>query len=409
VSGGSITNGWVGLRTDLYLAASGDFRTDVAPLAAAVSTRGTLWRSPLTYAYLVLLAAILVVATVLCLPLEGVWPFVAWVVALAVVGWLARQRGRIAATALDRALFRGAELHRLNPNTDHVLCSTDLLAPEPVWFSGRFVYSHRLGWGVPAGMSLARAVQISACPAGSFAPAPLPIVAHRFGLAGAGDDPVSQLLLTDGASSDNLGIEWPLRLEALARSGGAPDPPPRAIDELVVVSGAGSVRSPGARRPFSLPIVGEVASLLAVKDALTAQAAAMGGRLLATRFVAARAGYGAGAGGGGARAGSALDGGLVQLDRSPYELPRAFASGSDERARRSRAALDLLSPGEERAWKADVEANGALGSAFARIPAERAARLLRHAYVLTMVNMHVVRDYPLLPVPSLADFEKLVG
>ena len=50
-----------------------------------------------------------------------------------------------------------------------------------------------------------------------------------------------------------------------------------------------------------------------------------------------------------------------------------------------------------------------MGSGFARIPADRAARLLRHAYVLTMVNMHVLHDYPLLPVPGVADFEKLVG
>ncbi|HEX7277859.1 MAG TPA: hypothetical protein VF244_10835, partial [Acidimicrobiales bacterium] len=162
VSGGSITNGWVGLKTDLYLAASGDFRSDIAPLAAAVSTGGTLWGAPLTYAYLALMIAILLVATGLCFPLGGLAALAVWVVALAVVGWLARQRGWVAARALDRALYRGAELSKLNPNTDHVICSCDLQSAKAVFFSGRFLYCHPLGWGVPADLPLARAVQASA-------------------------------------------------------------------------------------------------------------------------------------------------------------------------------------------------------------------------------------------------------
>jgi hypothetical protein len=34
-------------------------------------------------------------------------------------------------------------------------------------------------------------------------------------------------------------------------------------------------------------------------------------------------------------------------------------------------------------------------------PAGRAARLLRHAYVLTMANCHVLLGYPLLDIPSV--------
>jgi hypothetical protein len=98
----------------------------------------------------------------------------------------------------------------------------------------------------------------------------------------------------------------------------------------------------------------------------------------------------------------------VQIDRTPYELPRAFVGGHDDLARRSRAVLDLLTPGQEAAWVADAAANQGVKTALSKIPADRAARLLRHAYVLTMVNMHVLRDYPLLPIPGVAEFEKLV-
>jgi hypothetical protein len=398
VSGGSLTNGFVGLKTDLYVAASGDFRTDVAPLAAAVSTRGTLWSAPLTYAYAALAAAILVVATVLCFPLEGPGPFVTWAVAIVLVGWLARRRGWVAARAFDRSLFHGAELSRLNPNTDHVICACDLQTPETVDFSGRFVYSYRLGWGVPGDLPLTRAVQASACPPGSFAPIVLPLERHLFPLAGAGEDPITYMLLTDGAVYDGMAAEWPLRLGIRVREGGTPDPPPREVDEVVVVNGSGVT---GRMRRRSLgKRLGEIPSLLTANDVLYDQATNLHHRLLDARFRATRAGV--------ADPAVRLAGGTVQIDQSPYAVPRLFARGDGEPAARARAALDLLTPGGEPGWKDDVEANRSVKGTFGRIPADRAARLLRHAYVLTMVNMHVLSDYPLLPVPSVADFEKLV-
>lgn len=399
VSGGSITNGWVGLKTDLFLAGSGDFRSDVAPLAAAVSTKGTLWRAPLTYAYLALVVAVLVVATVACFPLEGLWPLAVWIVALAVVGWLLRQRGWIAARSLDRALFRGVDLARLNPTTDHVICSCDLQTAESVFFSGRFVYSYRLGWGEPGDLRLARAVGASACLPGAFAPVVLPIERHNFTLAGAGDDPLTRMLLTDGGVYDNMGTEWPLRLGARLREGGGPNPPPHMVDEVVVVNASAGL-GVSRRTSVTTPILGEITSLLAVKDVLYDQTTSVRRRLLDVRFRATRAGVDDGA--------VRLAGGMVQIDRSPYDLPRDFASGHDELARRAGAALDLLTPGEEKAWKAEADANRSVKTALSKIPADRAARLMRHAYVLTMVNMHVLRDYPLLPVPSVAEFEKLV-
>jgi predicted acylesterase/phospholipase RssA len=392
VSGGSITNGWVGLKTDLYVAASGDFRSDIAPLAAAVSTKGTLWRAPLTYAYLALMVGILAVATWLCFPLGRLAALAVWVVALAVVGWLARRRSWVAARALDRALYRGAELSRLNPNTDHVICACDLQSAKAVFFSGRFIYWHPLGWGEPADLPLARAVQASACLPGAFAPVVLPIERHRFSLAGAGDDPLTRMLLTDGGVYDNMGTEWP---------GAAPEPPPHPVDEVVVVNGSAGVgERVNRRKSVTTPVLGELTALLAVKDVLYDQTTAVRRRLLDVRYRATRAGI--------RDDGVRLDGGTIQIDRTPYELPRTFVRGTDDLARRARAVLDLLTPDEEAAWVADAAANQGVKTALSKIPADRAARLLRHAYVLTMVNMHVLRDYPLLPIPTVAELEKLV-
>jgi hypothetical protein len=229
----------------------------------------------------------------------------------------------------------------------------------------------------------------------------LPIGPHNFSLAGAAGNTVTRMLLTDGGVYDNMGTEWPLNLRARARSGAAPEPPPHEVDELVVVNGsAGADVNP--RKSVTKPVLGELTSLLAVKDVLYDQTTAVRRRLLDARFVATRAGV--------TDPTVVLAGGMVQIDRSPFELPKKFAKGHDELAERANQALDRLGRGaaEEEAWAADAEANRHVKTALSKIPADRAARLMRHAYVLTMVNMHVLRNYPLLPIPTVADFEKLV-
>ena len=47
-------------------------------------------------------------------------------------------------------------------------------------------------------------------------------------------------------------------------------------------------------------------------------------------------------------------------------------------------------------------------TALSRIPVQRATSLLRHAYALTMVNSHILLDYPLRDIPDAARFEELV-
>ena len=207
------------------------------------------------------------------------------------------------------------------------------------------------------------------------------------------------MVLTDGGVYDNMGTEWPLRLDARVREGGGPDPAPHLVDEVVVVNASSGLGVRG-RRSVTTPILGEITSLLAVKDVLSDQTTSVRRRLLDVRYRGARAGVD--------DRNVRLHGGTVQIDHSPYDLPRQFASGHDDLARRARAVLDVLPPEAEKAWKAEVDANRDVKAGLSKIPADRAARLLRHAYVLTMVNLHVLRDYPLLPIPPVADFEKLV-
>jgi predicted acylesterase/phospholipase RssA len=396
VSGGSMTNGWVALHTDLRTTTGAQLREDVRPLVRACSTTGTIWSAPLTVAYLVAIVAVAGVATFLCFPLDGAWPFLVWAVALLVIGWLAQHRGWVAERAFDRALYHGARLDEIRSGVDHVICSADLQTAEAVFFSGRFLHSFRLGWGRPGDVRLARAVQSSAALPGAFHPRRLPTAALGFERPEA----VRRMLLTDGGVYDNMATEWPVRLAARVGEGAAPSPPPHVCDELIVVnsSAAQGVRP---RRSVDVPLLGELTELLAVKDVLYDQTTAVRRRWLNLRFQLA-----------GERdctlpGVAPLAGTTVQIDRSPLALPRQFHRGRDDVARRARAAIDHLGVVAEAEWEQDAAASRSVKTALSKIPPQTTARLLRHAYALTMANAHVLLGYELRPIPSLAELEEL--
>ena len=69
--------------------------------------------------------------------------------------------------------------------------------------------------------------------------------------------------------------------------------------------------------------------------------------------------------------------------------------------------LSALAVRSEQDWQDDADANQAVVTQLSKIQPAVAARLMRHAYVLTMANAHVLLDYPLLPIPEIASFEEL--
>jgi len=392
ISGGSLTNGYVGLKIDLTTATAQSFRDDVRPLAKAVSTGGTVWARPLTYLYLLSMVAILGVASWSCVPLSGAWPLLVWAIALVIVGWLAQKRSWIAGRAFDAVLFQRAKLSAMHTAVDHVITACDLQTAEQVYFSGRFVHSYRLGWGEPADVRLGWAAQASACLPGAFSPVHRSAAPHHF------RDPRPEaptgFILVDGGVYDNMGTEWPMRLARRVGEGTPPTPAPVVPDELIVVN-ASAGQGVTKRARLRVPIIGELLALLADKDVLYDQTTAVRRRLLDELF---RDHNPAGT--------------LVQIDRSPFAMPKLFARpagspGDDARSQRARRLIEALG-NTETEWAADAEANRKVGTTLSKIPADRAARLLRHAYVLTMVNAHLLLDYPLLAIPDVDAFLPLV-
>jgi predicted acylesterase/phospholipase RssA len=400
VSGGSLTNAWVGLTVDLETVTADDFRSKARRVARAAATHGTLWASWVTYAYLALGAIILVVAAILSMQLEGLWLVPVWTVALLVVAWLGVARGRVCAIAFERTLFEKAQLEHMQTSVDHVICACDLQSAEALFLSGRFACSYRHGWGEPGGLRLARAVQASASLPGAFPSAFLS--ARRHGFVDGEHQGVRHLKLTDGGVYDNMATEWPTGVERRNKQWAAHDPRLRAPQELVGVNAsAGLGWTP--RRSLRLPLVGEVMTLLAVKDVLYDQTTAVRRRALLRRFWLAELGPDA------HRREPVLDGVLVQINRSPFEIADSFASGSDDKAERAQALLNHIADEDRPTWAQITRDNAAVKTTLSSVGRERAALLLRHAYALTMAMTHIVLGYPVRPLPSLDDLEAWVS
>src|SRR5215217_8045685 len=205
VSGGSLTNGYVGLKTDLTAVTRNEFWGTMRPFASQIVRRGTLFAYVRTFVLIAVVGLIalpaLVVSLFLC---PGAVSLAVVIVAALICGVLAQRRSLVAAKSFDSKFFRGAPLSDMQRPVSHVVCSTELQTGLAAFFGGSFVYNNKCGWGTPGDLPLARAVQASAALPGAFNVVSLPVNRHNF----TGTPPISHFKLTDGGVYDNMGTEW---------------------------------------------------------------------------------------------------------------------------------------------------------------------------------------------------------
>jgi len=412
VSGGSLTNAYFGATVDLSKIDSEGMWDKAKDFAYRIARRGTLWAAPQTYAYLMSIALLVVGAIIVSCRCPW-WAIVlAWVIAIVLGGWASQQRSAVVASAFDTTLLRRAKLKDMKTEVSHVMCASDLQMGQNVFFSNTFVYSWRSGWGRPGKMRAARAAQASAALPGAFSVVSLPL--KRFDLPEERvvvlkRNPPRKFKLLDGGVYDNMGSEWLLDIQDRLNEGTPPEGL-KAVDEAIVVN-ASAGDEVIERRWVKVPFVGEILSLLAVKDVMYRQTTAVRRRLLNVRYQIAhdRASVKADA----KVLEEALPGTTLQIDRSPFKLPDDFLGHGDDFSARAQAAIDVLNAGttgDARAYRAtESKANRKVKTTLSRIKAARAESLIRHAYVLTMVNSHVLLDYPLHQIPAPDRFAGLVA
>jgi hypothetical protein len=397
VSGGSLTNGYVAQSVD-YSAVSGtDFWQLAGRLAGTIARRGTLWATPLTWAYLALLvaSAALAVVGVWFLPLALPWRVVLFFIALLLFAWIASARAWICARAFASALLnvdgRRTRLADVHTAVDHVFCAADLHWGEHVYFSGRFVCAYRYGLGIPGQLSLADAVQASASYPGGFPARWFPRGQHEFKPpADERASSVARLALVDGGAYDNMADEWALGVKDRNRRWAALEPGFQEPDELIVVNSSGPMDLRSLKR-LRLPLLGEALTLRRDVDVLYDTTTSVRRRWLYDIF----------------RRGETLKGAIVQISQSPFHTAEQYAPGTDQAAERARAVLAAL--GDSKAeWEARVERTRRVKTTLSRITASDATDLVYHGYVLAMANLHVLLAHPLVPVPPHARFAELV-
>ena len=400
VSGGSLTNGYVGLKAD-YAALDGPgFEVAVKPYARQIAQRGTVGAVWTTWAYVALLILALVGAVAIWwLPLYWAVRLLLFLIALLVWAKLAEQRGRICGWAFAKTIYASGgkppRLDQIHTGIDHVLCATDLHAGEHVYFSGAFVCAYRFGWGAPADLPLHTAVQCSAALPGAFPVRWLPTRPQGFT---KGTETDSVMALVDGGVYDNMADQWGADV---ADRKDRWNPEAKGLhepEELVVVNASGGMGW-GSVASLRIPLVGEILGMLRDKDVLYDNTTSLRRKGLVGRFDRAEL------------QGQGLRGALVHIPQSPFEVPRRFETSTQWPARQARAqaALAWLAGEDEQGWKDQVKASRGVKTSLTKLGTARSAGLLRHAYLLAMANLHVILGYPLVPVPPMQRFVDLVS
>ncbi len=407
VSGGSLANGVLAQDLDLGSAGPGDLGPIASRAAGQITSRGTLFGSAWTIAYLLLvgLATLASVALPWFLPIAGALKVVLLLAGLLLTAWLLSARGRVCALAFDRTLFladgRSTRLGDIHKGVDHVFCATDLHAGEHVYFSGGFVNSYRFGVGEPGDVKLSTVVQASAAFPGGFPASWLPTKRHHF-RGGAQEEAARtrRMALVDGGVYDNMADQWARGMGSRLQRHLPRGLQVRSADELIVVNSSAGLDW-GRLRGLRLPAVGELLTLLRDKSVLYDNGNSLRREALVSAFKAAEAGSGS------------LHGALVHIPQSPFLVPHRFAERSDAAAERAGAALAALteSGGEEaeRRWAKVASKNSRVATTLCRLDVATASRLLHHAYVLTMVNLHVILGYPLLAMPDPGRFDAIAA
>jgi predicted acylesterase/phospholipase RssA len=401
VSGGSLTNGYVAQSVDYASVSTQEFWELARKLTTQIGSRGTLWASPLTWAYLavLVLAALATFVGVWFLPIGLAWRLLFFVVAVLLLAVFAGLRSWICARSFARTLYsptgKPSRLDATARPVDHVLCATELHAGEHAYFSGRFVCSYRLGFGRPGDLALHDAVQASAAYPGGFPARWFRTSRHAF--AQPADERAASsrfMVLVDGGAYDNLGDEWALGVRARNRRWATLDPGLIEPDELIVVNSSGPMDW-GRLEHLRLPVVGEALTLKRDVDILYDTTTSTRRRWLFDTFSNGQ---------------GALRGAIVQITQSPFLVAGRYADSphEDDAKRRAIAVLAALGDTTDE-WAAVTAANRGVKTTLNKLGPTVAASLVRHGYVLAMANLHVLLDYPLLPVPAATRFNELGG
>ena len=413
VSGGSLTNGYVGAHLD-YTAVSGpEFSDAVKPLVKRCGVQGTVEWAPEAVALLVGIGLGLVLAVVAWfLPVETWLRLVLFLVGLALALALIEARSVVADRVFRRLLFTKPDgtsirLKDLRTPVTHVMCATEVQSKVHAYFSRAFAYSYEYGVSTGAGdLQLSTAVQASACFPGGFPPRSLS--ASKLGFTAANR---TTLWLVDGGVYDNMGEQWAQRFasrmagnaELAAVAGAAPD-------NLLVVNASAREGWSSASALMRAPLLGELLTLLREKSILYQVGTTNRRAGLVNQFDTVRLAQALPAGPqrDALLRSAGLNGALTHIASTPRWTSTAKLPSPAEQAACDEFAAKLAAFADQSWIDQAHDLCAKVPTTLAKVGRENAAALLWHGYVLTMANLHVFFGAPLYDLPSKQRFEALM-
>lgn len=477
MSGGSLTSGYVARSLNYRTCSSTEFDRVAGLLAARIADHGTLfalWQSWLYLALLGLMSVLAVAALVFWIR-QPVWIPETWLVPataismFGLVGYVFQQRGKLCEWAFREVLFsKHGKPIRYSEVTGpllHVICATEIQTGNGAYFtrlSRAFKAQSEAGFEIehlPAivcdgfqttvtNFQLATAVQASAALPLAFPTVKLTVqgwegIVRRKVTATWTRFPSSHMLLVDGGVRDNLGVEWFDRQR-------------KHVTNLIVVNGAAN-RVRAKQRQFGLPLLGEMISLMLIKDLPYNIREQNRRRELLMRFLPSYEGS------------QRIDisGAILHIEESPYDLAEALDRAGPtkkgdhwlmthediiaaealkknpsfrdfkDRAAAVRAKLETaedvdalraankqLARNDELGtrladsmpaamlvaaqWQDQAYRNSLIPTTLSKMGRPAAAELIRHAFALAMAKLHILLNYPLCDVPSIEAITKLM-
>ena len=413
VSGGSLTNGFVGAHLDYTKVSGPEFSEAVKPLVKRCGVQGTVQWAPEAVALLGGIAAGVVLAVAAWfLPGPGWLGPVLCALGLAVALGLTQLRSVVADRVFRRLLFRGPDgkpllLKDMHASVTHVLCATEVQSKVHAYFSRAFAYSYEYGTSTGAGdLQLSTAVQASACFPGGFPARSLS--AGRLGFPKKSDQ---TLWLVDGGVYDNMGDQWAQRFAD--RVAGSPElaalagQPP---ENLLVVNASPRVGWAAAATLMRVPLLGEILTMLREKSILYQVGTTNRRSGLIRQFDTVRLARGLPPGPqrDGLLGTAGLSGALTHIASTPRWTSTAKMSAPAEQAACDEVAARISSYADQSWIDRAHDLSGKVPTTLAKLGRENATALLWHGYVLTMANLHVFFGAPLYDLPPKQRFESLM-
>jgi predicted acylesterase/phospholipase RssA len=311
--------------------------------------------------------------------------------------WLLSIRGKICRKAFAEILFSKSNKQPLlinslsNDNINHIICATELHAGEHIYFSSNFVYSYRCGFGSSESTTLAEVVQASA----AFPPLlpPVKVNSFPFHFTGGQSDIPHKLILTDGGVYNNMGDQWIVGLQERKERSSDIKKVAFDADSIILVNSTATIK----RTPMSwfnkIPLLGEgtifyrIVCSLFDQTTTTTTTTTTRRKTLFTNFKNSLI------------TGKGVRGIMVMLEQTPFQMLDWMKNTTEPELEKQRertiSVLDKLPKDYRKEWDTIKEISLKARTTFKVINQLTAENLLYHAFIVAMINAHIILGFPM--------------